>query len=102
MKKIIICIMFIALSGCAACVKYPDRPYNEKTGVWYSPPECYDWAICEYNRTQIKNNAGDCKAEFMACSRARAFLRCADAEVRQKISDNQVPKAFGDCMNALR
>ncbi|GAG53935.1 unnamed protein product [marine sediment metagenome] len=98
MKKIaIFTILIILFAGCSTCVKYPDKPYNKKKGIWTEPPECYALAICEYYRAKREGKNGDCKAEFAACSKVRSAIRCMNISTQKGMK-----KDFNDCFNLLQ
>lgn len=100
MKKLLKILTFILtmiiFASCATCVKYPDKPYNKKTGQWIEPAECWDWKLCEYYRTKRKGKGDSCKAEYEACYKARVYNKCKSDDIRYK------NHSFDNCWHVLK
>lgn len=95
MKKIIVCLLFISLSGCVACIKKPERYIDKVTKKMEIPESCYQYEVCNYYRAAGKVQT-DCKAEFIKC--------CKDTDYRWCMKDYNRPTglSFSSCFDKLQ
>ena len=83
MKVIFLILIFIFMTSCTACIKKP-TPIMEKNEkgeeVLAIPLSCYYYEVCEYYKTVDKKSHGDCKAEFIKCSKDMDYDYCKHPE----------------------
>jgi len=107
-KKIIMCMLIIFLSGCAACIKKPDPYISKKTGSPRCPYICYKAELCEYYNTVRKDGQIDCSALHEKCEKLSTYKNCCDPDFRYKgVKSNNgtyidQPHTWQQCWDKLR
>lgn len=73
-KVFLVALIFVCISGCAACIDYPKRLVDDK-GVALEPAGCYDYRVCMYY-VAAGDYQSDCKLEYTKCCKERNYVFC--------------------------